>query len=242
MPRNLNNAHTRIDKSALFWTLCVHIVLFVFVTWQLRWVAPKVVEIELWDAGSLGAMDAPTTQNPSINEVTPTLTESVAAPSVKESNTAPSSELNATEIQTQKTKPNASNTTQKPNEKPTQTNSSLRDTILKQAQKNTSPATSGASHGNGKGASSEYGAYIAKVKSMIENRGRNQGLSGSAGSVQFRVAPNGSVSAVTVSGLPADKANILKQLLSGFVLPRDPNSGGIPAPALSSGMRFSVRF
>ena len=74
---------------------------------------------------------------------------------------------------------------------------------------------------------------------MIEARGRNQGLSGTTGRVSFRVAPNGSISNVSVSGMPPDKAETLKRVISGLVLPRE--NGAIPPPALSGGMNFNVR-
>ena len=245
------NSTTTLHKPAALATLLVHACVLGLLWWGARWFAPQPTEVELWDAGSLGGgtvtnqeaaapaatpthtapapavVDTPTSPAPSVNEPPPAMKPDIAAPTSK-----------PTPTPKPQTQPQPSTT--KPNTAQPSANTARNDVL---AQARTGTAT-GAGSGTGSGSAAgsgnaNYAGYVSKVKSMIENRGRNQGLSGIAGRVSFRVAPNGAVTSVSVSGMPPDKAETLKRVISGMVLPRD--DGVIPQPVLSGGMSFSVR-
>ena len=238
---------TPLHKSAALATLLVHACVLGLLWWGAHWMVPQPTQVELWDAGSLGGgavtnqeaaapavlptattpsavLDTPTPPAPSVNEPPPAMKPDIAAPTSKPTPTP---------------KPQTQPSTTKPSPQPN-TNTARNDVL---AQARTGTAT-GAGSGTGSGSAAgsgnaNYAGYVSKVKSMIENRGRNQGLSGIAGRVSFRVAPNGAVTSVSISGMPPDKAETLKRVISGMVLPRD--NGVIPQPVLSGGMSFSVR-
>lgn len=246
-------AHQPLHKRAAIATLLVHAGVLALLWWGARWIAPQPTEVELWDAGSLGgntvmqANDAVPAAAPLPNTmtstpVTPSISEppelakpDIATPAAPASKPAPEPQ-----------KPQSVPTPNKPESRPpvpnkSQANPAARTDVLAQTR---TGASAGAGSGTGSGSASgsgnaNYASYVGKVKSMIENRGRNQGLAGIAGRVSFRVAPNGAVTSVTVSGMPPDKAETLKRVISGMVLPRD--EGVIPQPVLSGGMSFSVR-
>lgn len=251
------NSTTTLHKPAALATLLVHACVLGLLWWGARWFAPQPTEVELWDAGSLGG-GAMLNQEPSAAPIASTTTpapmppvvNTPSAPSVSEpppvkpdivaptpAAPKPQSTPQTPQPSTPVTKPQVSTTksTPQPN-----TNTARND-VLAQARTGSASGT-GSGTGSGSAAGSgnaNYAGYVSKVKSMIENRGRNQGLSGIAGRVSFRVAPNGAVTSVSVSGMPPDKAETLKRVISGMVLPRD--DGVIPQPVLSGGMSFSVR-
>ena len=242
---------TPMHKSAALATLLVHACVLGLLWWGAHWMAPQPTEVELWDAGSLGgsAMTAQETAAPAANPTTPTPatanTPTPPAPSVSEPSPAVKPDIAAPTSKPAPTakpqpQPQAQPSTTKPNTAQASANTARNDVL---AQARTGAAT-GAGSGTGSGSAAgsgnaNYAGYVSKVKSMIENRGRNQGLSGIAGRVSFRVAPNGAVTSISVSGMPPDKAETLKRVISGMVLPRD--NGVIPQPVLSGGMSFGVR-
>lgn len=242
-----------LHKPALLGAVLVHALVLALLWWGAHWVAPKPTEVELWDAGSLAGANAvdnasnrttppamtapvepstPTDAVPSTaSEPIPATRPDIATPSKKpERNTTPTPSTAPT---TSPAKPTTATDT------PPKANNSARTDVLAQIRQGSGSGT-GAGSGSATGSgNSNFSDYKGKIESMIEARGRNQGLSGSTGRVSFRVAPNGSVSGVSVSGMPPDKAETLKRIISGMIMPRE--NGVIPPPALSGGMNFNVR-
>ena len=258
LSRTATPANTLHKPSAIAAVL-VHALMLGLLWWGAQWVAPKPTEVELWDAGSLGgaSSSANSTQNTAIDatpieNVAPT-PEPTVTPAPTQPSVTPPPEQAQPDITAPNSKPQpktpATPTPTVPASKPQPTpapaaqskpNTATRNDVLAQIRQG-STAGAGAGTGSGSAAGSgnaNYAGYVSKVKSMIEQRGRNQGLSGIAGRVSFRVAPNGAVTSVTVSGMPPDKAEALKRVISGLVLPRD--NGAIPQPVLSGGMNFNV--
>lgn len=244
------DAATPMHKSAALATLLVHACVLGLLWWGAHWMAPQPTEVELWDAGSLGGgavtsqatvvpaanpttptpatANTPTPPAPSVSEPPPAVKPDIAAPTSKPASTAKP-----------QTQPQAQPSSTKPNTAQASANTARNDVL---AQARTGTAT-GAGSGTGSGSAagnskSNFEGYKAKVRSMIEARGHNQGLSGNTGRVNFRVAPNGAVTSVSVSGMPSDKAETLRRIISNMVLPRE--NGVIPPPVLSGGLIFNV--
>lgn len=257
-----------LHKPSMLATVLLHAVVLGVLWWGAKWAAPQPTEVELWDAGSLGganssanaaqntAVDATPVENIAPTPPTPTPEQSVkqapTPPSIVQPNVTPppaqvQPDIAAPSSKPQPQKPTVPNNTPANKPQPTpnnaaqKPNTAARNDVLAQIRQG---SATGAGSGTGSGSSAgrgnaNYAGYVGKVKSMIETRGRNQGLSGISGTVRFRVAPNGSVTSVSVSGMPPDKAETLKRVISGLVLPRE--NGAIPPPALSGGMNFNVR-
>ena len=257
LSRTTTPANTLHKPSAIAAVL-VHALMLGLLWWGAQWVAPKPTEVELWDAGSLGgaSSSANSTQNTAVDATPienvaptpePTITPAPTQPSI-----TPPPEQAQPDIAAPNSKPQpktpATPTPTVPTSKPQPTaptqpkpNTAARNDVLAQIRQS-SATGAGSGKGSGSAAGSgnaNYAGYVGKVKSMIEARGRNQGLSGISGTVRFRVAPNGAVTSVTVSGLPPDKAETLKRIISSMILPRE--NGAIPPPALSGGLNFNVR-
>ncbi len=257
LSRTTTPANTLHKPSAIAAVL-VHALMLGLLWWGAQWVAPKPTEVELWDAGSLGgaSSSANSTQNTAVDATPienvaptpePTITPAPTQPSI-----TPPPEQAQPDIAAPNSKPQpktpATPTPTVPTSKPQPTaptqpkpNTAARNDVLAQIRQG-SATGAGSGKGSGSAAGSgnaNYAGYVSKVKSMIEARGRNQGLSGISGTVRFRVAPNGAVTSVTVSGLPPDKAETLKRIISSMILPRE--NGAIPPPALSGGLNFNVR-
>ena len=259
LSRTATPANTLHKPSAIAAVL-VHALMLGLLWWGAQWVAPKPTEVELWDAGSLGgaSSSANSTQNTAVDATPienvaptpePTITPAPTQPSI-----TPPPEQAQPDIAAPNSKPQpktpATPTPTTPTSKPQPTpapaaqpkpNTAARNDVLAQIRQG-SATGAGSGKGSGSAAGSgnaNYAGYVSKVKSMIEARGRNQGLSGISGTVRFRVAPNGAVTSVTVSGLPPDKAETLKRIISSMILPRE--NGAIPQPALSGGLNFNVR-
>lgn len=257
-----------LHKPSMLATVLLHAVVLGVLWWGAKWAAPQPTEVELWDAGSLGganssanaaqntAVDATPVENIAPTPPTPTPEQSVkqapTPPSIVQPNVTPppaqvQPDIAAPSSKPQPQKPTVPNNTPANKPQPTpnnaaqKPNTAARNDVLAQIRQG-SATGSGSGTGSGSATGSgnaNYAGYVGKVKSMIETRGRNQGLSGISGTVRFRVAPNGSVTSVSVSGMPPDKAETLKRVISGLVLPRE--NGAIPPPALSGGMNFNVR-
>ena len=257
-----------LHKPSMLATVLLHALVLGVLWWGAKWAAPQPTEVELWDAGSLGGANssANAAQNTAVDatpveNVAPTPPMPIPEQSVTQAPTQPSiTQPNVTpppaQVQPDIAAPNSKPQPQKPTvpnnaaaNKPQTTpnnaaqkpNTAARNDVLAQIRQG---SATGAGSGTGSGSAAgrgnaNYEEYKAKVESMIEARGRNQGLSGTTGRVSFRVAPNGSISNVSVSGMPPDKAETLKRVISGLVLPRE--NGAIPPPALSGGMNFNVR-
>ncbi len=247
------NPTATLHKPSMLATVLVHALALGALWWGAKWAAPQPTEVELWDAGSLGSSStsANSVQNTVVADTpvenlspapqpsaadAPTQTSVTPPDPAKPDIAAPSSKPQPQKpiTPTNKPQPTPNTAAQKPN-------SAARNDVLAQIRQG---SATGAGSGTGSGSAvgsgnANYADYIDKVKSIIETRGRNQGLSGISGTVRFRVAPNGSVTSVTVSGMPPDKAETLKRVISGLVLPRE--NGAIPQPALSGGMNFNVR-
>ena len=257
LSRTATPANTLHKPSAIAAVL-VHALMLGLLWWGAQWVAPKPTEVELWDAGSLGgaSSSANSTQNTAVDATPienvaptpePTITPAPTQPSI-----TPPPEQAQPDIAAPNSKPQpktpATPTPTVPTSNPQPTaptqpkpNTAARNDVLAQIRQG-SATGAGSGKGSGSAAGSgnaNYAGYVSKVKSMIEARGRNQGLSGISGTVRFRVAPNGAVTSVTVSGLPPDKAETLKRIISSMILPRE--NGAIPQPVLSGGMSFNVR-
>lgn len=256
-----------LHKPSMLATVLLHAVVLGVLWWGAKWAAPQPTEVELWDAGSLGAnssshaaentaIDATPVENVAPTPPTPTpeqgVTQAPTQPSIVQPNVTPppaqvQPDIAAPSSKPQPQKPTVPNNTTAnkpqpmPNNAAQKPNTAARNDVLAQIRQG---SATGAGSGTGSGSAAgsgnaNYAGYVGKVKSMIETRGRNQGLSGISGTVRFRVAPNGSISSVSVSGMPPDKAETLKRVISGLVLPRE--NGAIPPPALSGGMNFNVR-
>ena len=257
-----------LHKPSMLATVLLHALVLGVLWWGAKWAAPQPTEVELWDAGSLGganssanaaqntAIDATPVENVAPTPPTPTPEQSVkqapTPPSIVQPNVTPppaqvQPDIAAPSSKPQPQKPTVPNNTTAnkpqpmPNNAAQKPNTAARNDVLTQIRQG---SATGAGSGTGSGSAAgsgnaNYAGYVGKVKSMIETRGRNQGLSGISGTVRFRVAPNGSISNVSVSGMPPDKAETLKRVISGLVLPRE--NGAIPPPALSGGMNFNVR-
>ena len=226
---------SNIQPRSLALAVLVHLILVGFLWWGASWLQPQPTEVELWDAASLSAQ-AEQPVAVAVNETAPPVvkveetveTADIETKVVKTVKPEPSDVKPVVEKKPVEVKPVPVKTL--PSKPATSSNNSARDAILGNAGK--VPNATGTSQSG-----SNNAGYVAKVKSMIEARGRNQGLSGASGSVSFRVAPNGSISGVSISLTPPDKKAILEGILRNFTVPR-----GMPDEALSRGMRFSVRF
>ena len=233
-----------IQPRSVVLAIAVHVLLGGLLWWGATWVQPKPIETELWDAASLGAALNPQpvtepTPQPEVNETTPPVvkTEETVEPAEIETKTVRETQPEKTVAKpkeppveskvTAKTQPTKPTPTNKPN---TAANDSARNSVLGNAGKVAGGTGTAKSGGMDAG-------YVGKVKSMIESRGRNQGLSNASGSVSFRVAPNGSILNIVASITPADKKAVLESIIRGINLPRP-----VPDEAMSRGMRFSVRF
>lgn len=248
-----------LHKPSMLATVLLHTLVLGMLWWGAKWVVPQPTEVELWDAGSLGGANnsANTTQNSAadastVENIAP---KSVPEQTVKQALTQPNVTPPPAQVQPDIAAPNSKPQPQKPmvpsapinksqsttpNNTAQKPNTAARNDVLTQIRQGSSGVGSGTGNGSAAGSgNANYAGYVGKVKSMIETRGRNQGLSGISGSVRFRVAPNGSVTSVSVSGMPPDKAETLKRMISGLVLPRE--NGAIPPPALSGGMNFNIR-
>ena len=224
-----------IQPRSIVLAIAVHLILGGLLWWGASWVQPKPTEAELWDAAALGAalnqqsVTQPKPQ-PTVVEPTPTVvkTEETVEPAEIETKTQPKKPVEKEAVTDPKVTPKSQPI--QPVQKSNTTDSSTRSAILNNAGK--VPGATGTAKSGGMDA-----GYISKVKSMIESRGRNQGLSNASGSVSFRVAPNGSISGVSASITPADKKVVLEGIIRSISLPRP-----VPDEAMSKGMRFSVRF
>ena len=233
----------QLDSFAIIATVLVHAGLLGLLWWGSLWVTQQPTEVELWDVGSLGNSasinnDAPT------QDIAPSPTHSTQAlesPKVADPNENKPPELSKPDIVTtaKPNQPKQNVAKPQPSTAPkSNASDAVRNDVLAQARSGTNSGRgTGAAAGNG---SANYAGYVGKVKSMIESRGNRQGLAGVAGRVSFRVAPNGRVTSVSVTGMPADKAETLKRILYNLELPRQ--DGVIPQPVLIGGMNFKVRF
>lgn len=227
---------SNIQPRSLALAVLVHLILVGFLWWGASWLQPQPTEVELWDAASLSAQ-AEQPVAVAVNETAP--------PVVKVEETVETADIETKVVKT--VKPEPSDVKPVVEKKPVEikpvpvktlpskpvtssSNNSARDAVLGNAGK--VPNATGTSQSG-----SNNAGYVAKVKSLIEARGRNQGLSGASGRVSFRVAPNGTTFDVAVSITPSDKKAILEGILRNLIVPR-----GMPDEALSRGIRFSVKF
>ena len=242
----------RLNKPAAIAAIIVHVCMLALVWFGAQWVTSQPTEVELWDAGSLGGgSNSPNNetivQPTAESETTTQIPEQSTEKSVVNAESTTPPESSKPDIETPASTPRqAVPNTPKPDaatkpasapKPPNATaNNSPRNDVLAQARSvNGSGRGSGSAPGNG---SANYSEYIKRVKLMIEGRGHDQGLTGTSGSVSFRVSPSGTVTSISVSVRPPDRAEALKRIISRMSLPRE--DGVIPPIALKEGMKFNI--
>ena len=213
----MRNSSTFFQSRALLFAVLVHCILLVLLWWGAAWQTPRPTEVELWDATSLAgnAIEPNAAATVAVNKTAPVVVQTphasvkMADPAEIESAVKPTQAANKPVV----SEPKKPATAVPPKPAPSQAapvKTDNRNSVLgsitgkSTTATNTDGATGKANNGNAQ-------AYIGRLQRAIEKSGNDRGLSGLRGSITVKVSPNGGVSVQGISGLPSDKAAILRQ-------------------------------